>query len=329
MSVTERLDDFQQRHRWAGLPVAIVYKFHDDQGIYLAALIAHYGFLSLFPLLLLLTSLLGFTLQSNPDLQQRVLDSSVEPVSGHRRPVGKPRRPAGQWRRSRDQCAAGGLRSARRRPHGTEHDERRVGGAAVSTSQSVPSARAERASDRHRRAGDDDHHGAVRARQQRPAFGADLGRLSAVLIIVAAVAVNAAVFVVGFWICIAEHRSVRDLLPGALTAAILWQLLQLVGTAYVAHVVKGAGDTYGVFALVLGLVAWIFLASIVIVFSAEIDVVRHKHLYPPRCSRRSPTTSISPWPTAERTANRDGSAIQGLPVRHGQLRQRSAHGGHS
>ena len=43
-----------------GFPLAIVYKFHDDQGIYLAALIAFYGFLSLFPLLLLLTSLLGF-----------------------------------------------------------------------------------------------------------------------------------------------------------------------------------------------------------------------------------------------------------------------------
>src|SRR6266508_5313290 len=84
MSATERLDNFQQRHRWAGLPLAIVYKFHDDQGIYLAALIAHYGFLSLFPLLLLLTTILGFVLQNNPELQQRVLDSTLSqfPVIG-------------------------------------------------------------------------------------------------------------------------------------------------------------------------------------------------------------------------------------------------------
>jgi len=84
MSLTERLDDYQQRHRWAGLPLSIVYKFYDDQGVYLAALIAHYGFLSLFPMLLLLTSALGFVLQNNPELQQRVLDSTLRqfPVIG-------------------------------------------------------------------------------------------------------------------------------------------------------------------------------------------------------------------------------------------------------
>ena len=69
MGVTERLDGFQRRHQWAGAPLAVVYKFHDDQGVYLAALIAFYGFLSLFPLLLLFTSILGFVVQSDPDLQ--------------------------------------------------------------------------------------------------------------------------------------------------------------------------------------------------------------------------------------------------------------------
>ena len=43
-----------------GFPIAVVYKYVDDQGGYLAALITYYGFLSLFPLLLLLASLLGF-----------------------------------------------------------------------------------------------------------------------------------------------------------------------------------------------------------------------------------------------------------------------------
>ena len=40
-------------------------------------------------------------------------------------------------------------------------------------------------------------------------------------------------FVIGFWICVTRDRSLRSLLPGALTAAVLWQILQLVGTAYV------------------------------------------------------------------------------------------------
>jgi membrane protein len=53
MSIVERLDRFQQSHPRAGVPVAVIYKFADDQGNYLAALITYYGFLSLFPLLLL------------------------------------------------------------------------------------------------------------------------------------------------------------------------------------------------------------------------------------------------------------------------------------
>ena len=77
-----------------------------------------------------------------------------------------------------------------------------------------------------------------------------------------------------------ERRSFRCLLPGALTAAAVWQILQLGGTAYVGHVVKGTGATYGAFALVLGLIAWLYLASVAIVMSAEIDVVRYKRLYP-------------------------------------------------
>jgi uncharacterized BrkB/YihY/UPF0761 family membrane protein len=45
---------FQRNHPWAGFPLAVVYKYADDQGGYLAALITSYGLLSLFPLLLLL-----------------------------------------------------------------------------------------------------------------------------------------------------------------------------------------------------------------------------------------------------------------------------------
>ena len=84
MQVTGWLDGYQRRHRWAGFPVAVIYKFFEDQGPYLAALITFYGFLSLFPLLLLLASVLGFVLQDNGDLEQRILDSALSqfPVIG-------------------------------------------------------------------------------------------------------------------------------------------------------------------------------------------------------------------------------------------------------
>ena len=84
MSVTARLDALQRRVPALSFPLAVVYKFVDDQGGYLAALITYYGFLAFFPLLLLLSSVLGFALGRDPDLQQRVVDSTLSqfPVIG-------------------------------------------------------------------------------------------------------------------------------------------------------------------------------------------------------------------------------------------------------
>jgi hypothetical protein len=59
-SWARRLDTFQRTHRWAGLTLAVIYKFVDDQGTYQAALLTYYGFVSLFPLLLLAVTILGF-----------------------------------------------------------------------------------------------------------------------------------------------------------------------------------------------------------------------------------------------------------------------------
>lgn len=59
MGVVRRIDGYQRRHRWLGVPLAVVYKFVDDQGSYLAALVTYYGFLSLFPLLLVMSTVLG------------------------------------------------------------------------------------------------------------------------------------------------------------------------------------------------------------------------------------------------------------------------------
>jgi hypothetical protein len=88
------------------------------------------------------------------------------------------------------------------------------------------------------------------------------------------------VFVLAFRITAPERARRRDVLPGAIVAAVIWQLLQLFGTAYVGTIVKDAGATYGAFALVLGLFAWIFLAAVGIVLGTEINVVRTKRLYP-------------------------------------------------
>jgi uncharacterized BrkB/YihY/UPF0761 family membrane protein len=84
VGLVRRIDDYQQQHTWLGFPIAVVYKFADDQGSYLAALIAYYAFLSLFPLLLLLVTVLGYVLHGNPGLQRDLVGSALSefPIIG-------------------------------------------------------------------------------------------------------------------------------------------------------------------------------------------------------------------------------------------------------
>jgi uncharacterized BrkB/YihY/UPF0761 family membrane protein len=82
--LVQAVDDVQQRHRWLAFPVAVVKKYGEDQAGQRAALLAYYGFFSLFPLLLVAVTVIGFVLQGHADLGQRVVDSAVAqfPVVG-------------------------------------------------------------------------------------------------------------------------------------------------------------------------------------------------------------------------------------------------------
>jgi uncharacterized BrkB/YihY/UPF0761 family membrane protein len=77
--VTSRLDGLQRRHGWLGFPWAVLRKYLDDDGPRLAALITYYGFLSLFPLLLLATAVVSELLRAYPELQRQLVDRLVSP----------------------------------------------------------------------------------------------------------------------------------------------------------------------------------------------------------------------------------------------------------
>ncbi len=83
--VVRRVDAFQQRHRVTGFAFGVVKKFGDDRAGSLAALIAYYVFLAIFPLLLLLVTILGFVAQNNTDFQHRLVDSALAdfPIIGN------------------------------------------------------------------------------------------------------------------------------------------------------------------------------------------------------------------------------------------------------
>jgi uncharacterized BrkB/YihY/UPF0761 family membrane protein len=100
------------------------------------------------------------------------------------------------------------------------------------------------------------------------------------LFTVLAVGVNAVVLVVGFRLATARELTVREVLPGALAAAVVWQLLQTFGALYVSQVIRSASATNGVFATVLGLLAFLYLAAVAMVLCVEINVVRVDRLHP-------------------------------------------------
>jgi hypothetical protein len=72
----------------------------------------------------------------------------------------------------------------------------------------------------------------------------------------------------------------RDLLVGALIAAVIWQILQVAGGYVVSHQLHRANELYGTFGVVLGLVAWLYLQAEATLWAAEVDVVLAKRLWP-------------------------------------------------
>lgn len=107
-----------------------------------------------------------------------------------------------------------------------------------------------------------------------------LGVAPRTLTVLGSVVINAAVFVFAFRLATARPLTIRQVLPGAVIAAVLWQLLQTFGVTYVSRVMTTASATNGVFALVLGLLAFLYLAAVVGVLCVEINAVRVNRLWP-------------------------------------------------
>jgi membrane protein len=280
MSAAGQADRFQRDHHWAALPIAVVYKFTDDQGNYLSALIAYYGLVSLVPLLLVFTSLLGFVLQANPHLQQQILNSALSQFPGIGTQItsstglqgsgvalvvgllGALYGSLGAAQATQNAMNIAWAVPRNRRPNPIRSRLRSlamVGAAGLAVlGATVLSALTTSAG----------------------ALGADLDVLSTVLAVLASILLNVVIFVLAFRISTARKLTLREMAPGAITAALLWQVLQTFGTAYITHVVKHATIVNGTFAFVLGLIAWLYLAAVALVFSVEINVVWAKHLYP-------------------------------------------------
>jgi membrane protein len=277
MAITQRLDRLQQRHPGAGFPLAVLYKYIDDSGGYLAALIAYYGFVSLFPLLLLASTVLSFALSGNAHLQHEILGSAMRqlPVVGTQ--LGDPKHLGGgvvglvvgvlgslYGGLGVAQAMQYAMNTAWRVPRNDRPNPFAARGRSLLLLATVGVA--------------------VLVTTLLSVFGASgagsFGPVLRAVTLVASVIVNAVAFTFAFRIAAARDLSIGDVAPGAITAAIVWQLLQSFGVLYVTHVVNGASDTNSVFAFVLGLLAFLYLTSVVIVMCVEVNVVRVDVLHP-------------------------------------------------
>ncbi|HEU4973714.1 MAG TPA: YihY/virulence factor BrkB family protein [Baekduia sp.] len=279
-SVVAAIDAHQRRHRWLGFPLAVLYKFADDQGPYLSALIAYYGFLSLFPLLLLMVTILGYALQGDPQLQARLLSSTIAelPIIGSQL-----RDNVHALKGSGVALAVGIL--------GTLYGCLGLAGAtqnAFNRAWAVP--RNERPNPIALRArslllllvlgaGVIVTTGLSGLTTAAGRLGATLATWLEIAAIPLATVVNIALFMVAFRVLTASRVPWRQLRVGAVVAGVGWQIAQMLGT-YLVTLLKGAPETYGVFGLVLGAIAWIYVLALVVVFAAEINVVAQRRLWP-------------------------------------------------
>lgn len=275
MSFAERIDGFQRRHPKVGFPLAVAYKFFDDQGGYLAALITYYAFVSLFPLLLLMTTVLGFVLEDDPELKDWIVTATIDqiPVIGDQ--LNEPGSLGGGFVGVTIGLLGalyGGL------------------GVAVASQNAMNIVWAVPRNSRPNPI-------KVRIRGLLLLFtvglaipglvvlgafiaAGDFGNFGRVLTFAGAAVLAMAVFTMAFRIGTARDLSLGDVLPGAIIAGLGWQFLQEFGSYYAQRVIARASAVNSVFAVVLGLIAFIYLAAALVVFCLEINVVRAKKLYP-------------------------------------------------
>jgi membrane protein len=317
----EHADRWQAGHPAVSVPIAVVKKFVDDDAASLGVQVAYWGFFSVFSLLLAFVAILGFALQGDPSLQKQVLDSTLDrmpvigpQISGH----------IGSLTGSGAALAVGlagalwtglGVTLAMGSAldqlwavpclHRSGFVKSRVRGLLVLASVGVINI-------------------AATAAVGFATAGAINGAIAEALSLAAAAAVDLVVFLASFRLLTSAPVTIRQVLPGAALATGCWLLLQAAGGVYVTNVLKGSSQTYGGFAAVVGLLAWLLIAAEITLIAAEVNVVLALRLWP-----RSLAGAL--LPADERTLRdsveaRQRDPRQQISVTFGPQRARQDHG---
>ncbi len=267
-------DRAQQRHRWLAVPMAVVKKFSDDGAGGLAAQIAYYGFFSLFPLLLVMVTILAFVFHGDTSIQNSIKSS----VLGRFPIIGKDLQ--------------------------TSELHGRVIALVIGVAASLwaglgVTGAAQNAFDRIWAVPFKDRRDFVHKRLRglllvfslgllflvsSVASGLVTGGLGGPALKVAGIAlsllINFALFGAAFRLLTEPSIPTRCLWIGVVVGGVLWEILQALGGIYVGRVVQHASSTYALFAVPLGLLVWLHLGAQTTIYSAEINVVLTRKLWP-------------------------------------------------
>jgi YihY family inner membrane protein len=267
-------DRLQQRRKLLAVPLAVQKKVSDDGAGNYAALIAYYGFVSLFPLLLLAVSVLGFIVHSDAGARSTILSSGLPDI-----PIIGTTLKDGHLTGSGIGIvigAVGALWAGLGITNTLQNTFNQIYGVPYERRPNFLKLR-------------------LRGLRLLLAVGVfelvtisltgliSAGVGGAVLDVagfVVTIALNAALIAVAFRFLADSSVPKRELLPGIVFATIGWELLQAVGGIYVHHVLAKASSTYGSFAEVIGLLAWLYLAARIIVYAAELNSVLAHHYWP-------------------------------------------------
>jgi membrane protein len=232
-----------------------------------ASVLAFFGFLSIFPLLLAATTILGFVLEGNEDLQQRIIDGALAdiPVLGEQL-QNDPASLTGNWW-ALIIGLGGALWSSTRAFVALQGALDDVWEVSVDHRDAMPKQRGKALLGLAFIGAAQIGAIAISALVNAAGFPT-LGRLA---LLAASVAINVFVLAAMYRYLTAATTTWGDVWPGAVGAGIAFALLQYFGTAIVDRIQTSASSTYGNFALVLGLVTWLSFLAISSLMMAELN----------------------------------------------------------
>ncbi len=273
LAPVRRLDRFQQQHDVPAVLAATIKKFGEDSAGNFATSIAFYAFFSLFPLLLVLMTILGFVLAGDPTALKAVKDS----VLGNFPVIGDTLK--------HEQLAGSGVAL--------------VVGVLLSLWAGLGVTGAAKTTfDRVWDIPRDEREGFLRTKLRGVVLLAVLGVLFVIasaasglvaygiggtllfaLGVVISILLNFCLFMASFKLLCTADIPLRELAPGAAIASVLWEILQLAAGVYINHISKNH-SAYGTFALILGFLAWLHLGTQMMVYCAEFNSVLARRSWP-------------------------------------------------